>query len=38
MFLYAGNDHLFADSSLPTYDAKATDLLVQRVLDFLAKC
>jgi len=38
MFLYAGNEHLFADSSLPTYDAKATDLLVQRVLDFLAKC
>ena len=38
MFLYAGNEHLFADSSLPTYDANATDLLIQRVVDFLAKC
>jgi dienelactone hydrolase len=37
MFLYAGDDHLFADSSLPSYDAEATDLLMQRVLDFLAK-
>lgn len=37
MFLYPGNEHLFADSSVPSYDAEATDLLVQRVLDFLAK-
>jgi dienelactone hydrolase len=37
MFLYAGDDHLFADSSLPSYDAEATDLLMQRVLAFLAE-
>lgn len=36
MFLYAGDEHLFADSSLPSYDAEATKLLIQRVLDFLA--
>lgn len=36
MFLYAGQQHLFADSSLATYDAGATDLLLERVLDFLA--
>jgi dienelactone hydrolase len=35
LFLYAGDKHLFADSSLPSYDADATALLVQRVLDFL---
>lgn len=36
LFLYPGAEHLFADSSLPSYDAEATDLLIQRVLDFLA--
>lgn len=36
MFLYPGGQHLFADSSLPSYDADATALLNQRVLDFLA--
>jgi dienelactone hydrolase len=36
LFLYAGDQHLFADSSLPSYDAAASALLVQRVLDFLA--
>lgn len=36
MFLYSGNEHLFADSSLSSYDAEATDLVIQRVLDFLA--
>jgi dienelactone hydrolase len=35
LFLYPGDKHLFADSSLPSYDADATALLVQRVLDFL---
>jgi dienelactone hydrolase len=35
LFLYPGDQHYFADSSLPTYDADATALLVQRVLDFL---
>ena len=36
LFLYPGNQHYFADSSLPSYDAEATALLIQRVLDFLA--
>jgi dienelactone hydrolase len=35
LFLYPGDQHYFADSSLPSYDAAATALLVQRVLDFL---
>ena len=35
LFLYPGDQHLFADSSLPSYDADATALLTQRVLDFL---
>ena len=36
LFLYSGNQHLFADSSLPSYDAEASALLIRRVLDFLA--
>ena len=36
LFLYPGNRHLFADNSLPWYDADATDLLTSRVLGFLA--
>ena len=36
LFLYPGDRHLFADSSLPSYDADATTLLTRRVLDFLA--
>ncbi len=36
LFLYPGDQHLFADSSLPSYDADAAALLRQRVLDFLA--
>jgi dienelactone hydrolase len=35
LFLYPGNEHLFADSSLPAYDAAATALLIDRVLAFL---
>ena len=35
LFLYPGDQHLFADSSLPSYDPDATALLIQRVLDFL---
>jgi dienelactone hydrolase len=35
LFLYPGDQHLFADSSLPSYDAEAAELLSQRVLDFL---
>ena len=35
LFLYPGTEHLFADSSLPAYDAAATALLTERVLAFL---
>jgi dienelactone hydrolase len=35
LFLYPGDQHYFADSSLPSYDPDATALLTQRVLDFL---
>jgi dienelactone hydrolase len=35
LFLYPGDQHYFSDSSLPSYDADATALLTQRVLDFL---
>ena len=35
LFLYPGDQHLFADSSLPSYDTEATELLMQRVLAFL---
>jgi dienelactone hydrolase len=37
LFLYPGDRHLFADSSLPSYDAAAATLLRQRVLDFLGR-
>lgn len=37
LFLYPGDQHLFADSSLPFYDADATALLTRRVLEFLAR-
>jgi dienelactone hydrolase len=36
LFLYPGDQHYFADSSLPSYDPGAAALLTQRVLDFLA--
>jgi dienelactone hydrolase len=35
LFLYPGNRHLFADTSLPDYDKSAATLLEQRVLGFL---
>ena len=35
LFLYPGQEHLFADSSLPAYDPTAAALLVERVLAFL---
>jgi dienelactone hydrolase len=35
LFLYAGDEHLFADSSLAAYDPAATALLLERVLAFL---
>ncbi len=35
LFLYPGDQHYFADSSLPSYDANAAALLTNRVLEFL---
>jgi dienelactone hydrolase len=35
LFLYPGDEHLFADSSLPAYDAAAAALLTEHVLAFL---
>ena len=36
LFLYPGDGHLFADSSLPDYNASAATLLTERVLAFLS--
>ena len=35
LFLYPGDQHLFADSSLPSYDKDAAEVLTERVLGFL---
>ena len=35
LFTYPGDRHLFADRSLPSYDAEAAALLQKRVLEFL---
>jgi dienelactone hydrolase len=35
LFLYPGDRHLFADSSLPSYDAEAAALVVRRSRDLL---
>lgn len=35
LFVYPGDQHLFADSSLSSYDAEAAGLLTERVLAFL---
>lgn len=35
LFLYPGDGHLFADSSLPSYDADAAALVVRRSREFL---
>ncbi|MFC0625127.1 dienelactone hydrolase family protein [Kribbella deserti] len=35
LFLYPGKEHLFADSSLPSYDQEAASLLLSRTLEFL---
>jgi dienelactone hydrolase len=36
LFLYPGEQHLFADASLPAYDKDAAELLTERVLRFLS--
>jgi len=35
LFLYPGNEHLFVDDSLSSYDERAAGLLTNRVLGFL---
>ncbi len=35
LFLYSGDQHLFADPSLASFDSVAAALLTERVLDFL---
>jgi dienelactone hydrolase len=35
LFLYPGDQHYFADSTLPSYDPDATALLLDRTLDLL---
>jgi len=37
LFVYPGDRHLFADSSLPSYDADAAALVVQRSREFLSR-
>ena len=37
LFLYPGDQHYFADSSLPSYDPEAAARLTKRVLEFLAR-
>jgi len=37
LFLYPGDVHVFADSSLPTYHRTATELMTSRVLAFLSR-
>ncbi|TWF80554.1 dienelactone hydrolase [Pseudonocardia hierapolitana] len=37
LFLYPGDEHLFEDSSLASYDAAATELLTARIVDFLGR-
>jgi dienelactone hydrolase len=35
LFVYPGDQHLFTDSSLPSYDAEATALVIERSRQFL---
>ncbi len=35
LFVYSGDQHLFTDSSLPSYDAEAATLVTRRTLEFL---
>jgi dienelactone hydrolase len=37
LFVYPGDRHLFTDSSLPSYDAGATDLVLERSREMLAR-
>ena len=35
-YSFGGDEHIFVDSSLPTYDADAAALVTQRTLNFLS--
>jgi dienelactone hydrolase len=35
LFLYDGDQHYFADGSLPSYEPEAAAVLMRRTLDFL---
>jgi len=37
LFVYPGDQHLFSDPSLPSYDKPAADLLMRRTIEFLAE-
>lgn len=37
LYVYQGDQHLFTDSSLPTYDADAASLVVERSREFLTR-
>ncbi len=37
LFVYPGKEHLFADSSLPSFEPASAELLTRRALDFLAR-
>ncbi|HEV2361557.1 MAG TPA: dienelactone hydrolase family protein [Acidimicrobiales bacterium] len=37
LFVYPGDQHLFTDSSLPSYDKDATALVVERSLELLSR-
>ena len=37
LYLYRGDKHLFEDSSLASYDAAATTLLTERIVEFLGR-
>ncbi len=37
LFTYPGDRHLFTDSSLPSYDAAASELVLERALAFLRR-
>ncbi|TQM36667.1 dienelactone hydrolase family protein [Pseudonocardia cypriaca] len=37
LYLYRGDEHLFEDSSLASYDAAATTLLTERIVEFLGR-
>jgi dienelactone hydrolase len=37
LFVYPGDQHLFTDRSLPSYDTDAAALLTQRSLNFLSR-